>query len=436
MLNFIKKHTWVLILVLVLILVPQSLNIQSELNMRTLITGVAVDKDGEEFEVTAQIVKPKVGGSSPSGNAELDFVSAKAKTISEALNKIAYLLGKTAGLSHINFILVGKDLASSDEMQGTLDYFLRNTKIISSALVIIAPNKAKDELNKTSGLETTNAVGLQKLYAYKETSMNGVAKKLQDFVNDAYTKSKSSIVSGFSIQKEGEETTGATTGGASTEGDSIGGVSADSQSEGEGSGGGSSGGSDSSSGSGNKARISYDNPLYLFSNNQLKTVLTDADELLGIYLLNGTASDGVVSVEDVNSEFFENAKLGLSLRNKKVKYKAYIDNAGIKNLEITLSVGKTEITEIDSKNISQNLFESDRTYLSDSVKNAITKKFTEAISKAINKAHESGVDVLNIADRLYRRYGKEFGDWLDGNQNFEWLKSVKITLNVQIKNIK
>lgn len=435
MLNFIKKHTWVLILVLVLILVPQSLNIQSELNMRTLITGVAVDKDGEQFEVTAQIVKPKVGGSSPSGNAELDFVSVKAKTISEALNKIAYLLGKTAGLSHINFILVGKDLASSDEMQITLDYFLRNTKIISSALVIIAPNKAKDELNKTSGLETTNAVGLQELYAYKEDSMNGVAKKLQEFVNDAYTKSKSSIVSGFSIQKEGEGTTGATTGGAST-GDDSSGVSADPQNGGEGSGGGSSGGSNSGSGSGNKARISYDNPIYLFSNNQLKTVLTDVDELLGIYLLNCTASDGVVSVENVNSEFFENAKLGLSLRNKKVKYKAFIDDAGIKNLKITLSVGKTEITEIDSKNISQSLFESDRTYLSDSVKNAISKKFTEAISKAVNKAHESGVDILNIADRLYRRYGKEFVDWLDSNQDFEWLKSVKITLNVQIKNIK
>ena len=43
MMTFIKKYLWVVIIIISLILVPQSLNIQSELNMRIIVTAIGVD---------------------------------------------------------------------------------------------------------------------------------------------------------------------------------------------------------------------------------------------------------------------------------------------------------------------------------------------------------------------------------------------------------
>ena len=54
--NFIKKHPWILILFLGLFLIPQSLSIQSQLNERLILTGMAVDKGEDGYEVVAQLI--------------------------------------------------------------------------------------------------------------------------------------------------------------------------------------------------------------------------------------------------------------------------------------------------------------------------------------------------------------------------------------------
>ena len=61
MINFIKKHISIFVLILALFLTPQSLNIQSELKMRIIITAIGVDYNEEKYEVTAQVVSPQNG---------------------------------------------------------------------------------------------------------------------------------------------------------------------------------------------------------------------------------------------------------------------------------------------------------------------------------------------------------------------------------------
>ena len=84
MMTFMKKYLWVVIIIISLILVPQSLNIQSELNMRIIVTAIGVDFSDDQYEVTAQVVRPSDGGTAEGGSAGLDFISAKADTVAEA----------------------------------------------------------------------------------------------------------------------------------------------------------------------------------------------------------------------------------------------------------------------------------------------------------------------------------------------------------------
>jgi hypothetical protein len=171
MINFFKKHLWVFVLILALVLLPQAINIQSELNMRIIITGMGVDlTDDGGYEVFAQVVRPTAGSTGAGSNASIDIVSAKGKNLSDGIYKVSYLLGKTAGLGHINCIVLGKKLAESENVLSSLDYFIRDGRVPNSALVLIAEESAKETLNKTKNLELSTAVGLQKLFLYKQES--------------------------------------------------------------------------------------------------------------------------------------------------------------------------------------------------------------------------------------------------------------------------
>ena len=63
--NKIKKHIVLIILLVIVLVFPTSLSYQARLNMRVIVTGLAIDKDGEDYTLTAQIVKTSPGNESP-----------------------------------------------------------------------------------------------------------------------------------------------------------------------------------------------------------------------------------------------------------------------------------------------------------------------------------------------------------------------------------
>ena len=151
--TFIKKYLWVVIIIISLILVPQSLNIQSELNMRIIVTAIGVDFSDDQYEVTAQVVRPSDGSTAEGGSAGLDFISAKADTVAEAMYKVSFLLGKTAGLGHVNTICFGKSVVDGNLAIPTIDYFLRDARIPTSCLLVVCDGESSEELKKTKALE-------------------------------------------------------------------------------------------------------------------------------------------------------------------------------------------------------------------------------------------------------------------------------------------
>ena len=121
--NFLKKHVGLIVLLVLILAFPASMSTQARLNMRVIITGLAIDKTDEGYEVTAQIVKPSPSSESSGTGASIDFISDKGETIVSALSKLSYKSGKVAGFSHTNFILLGKELINENVAQ-IMDYFL------------------------------------------------------------------------------------------------------------------------------------------------------------------------------------------------------------------------------------------------------------------------------------------------------------------------
>ena len=242
--KFIKKHTWLLIMIGLLIFIPQSFNYQAKLNMRVIVTGLAIDKIDDEYEVTAQVVMPAPGSESGGSGARLDFISEKGSCVAEGVQRIAYKIGKIAALSHMSFVMVGEEMLK-ENLATTLDFFARDSHVDPAVTLLICDGKAKDTMKQTKNLELSVGLSLQKVFIYKQASLNGLVMPLEEFINNAFSLSKSSMVSGIEIKKEGEQEN---SGGGETSGENK-------QSN-----------TESSSKEEKNARIKYYNDIYYFKN--------------------------------------------------------------------------------------------------------------------------------------------------------------------------
>ena len=137
----LKKHIGLILILVIIIAFPSSLSNQIKINMRVIVTGIAVDKEDDNFVVTAQIMKPSPGVKSSSESATIDYITDKGETLAGAISKLSFKAGKTSAFSHTNFVIIGKDMLKED-VTISLDYFIRDKIIKNSALILFAEEKA------------------------------------------------------------------------------------------------------------------------------------------------------------------------------------------------------------------------------------------------------------------------------------------------------
>lgn len=428
--NGLKRCIKYLVFILAFILIPQSLNVQSELNMRVVVSAIAIDYEEGEYSVTAQVVKPS--STTEGGSAEIDFLSAKGKTIVSAVEEVSFVLGRTTGFSHIGAIVLGQGVLKEEKTMEALDYFVREKGILNSALLLVAEDKAKDELEKTKKLQLSSAVGIQKTFLYKELNSNAVMMQLQTFFNDYFAKSKCSVISGFKIESKDEQAQSSSGGGESGGGSSGG----SGESSGGGMTGGSSGGGSSSGGSSGEekdGRIKFLNNIYVFRDGKLKTELKEEDELRGINYINKNSKEGIVTVENITNENMKNANVSLYFRDKKVKLRVKFNENSDPSAKITITTNRNEIYAIETEETNPKLYETEETYLTEDIKKAVEEKIKENILKAYSKCQEAGADILQLGNRLYKQNPKKWRDLLNEYGEEDYIKHIKLDVEVVIK---
>ena len=422
MIMFFKRHLWIAILILALLLIPQSVNIQSELNMRVLMTTIGVDKnDDGKYNVSVAMVKPSRGSTGPSANARMEVVVGDGKTVADAVAKVSFLIGKTAGFSHVNTIILGNKLVTEDDAVEVLDYFIRDNRIPTSSMVMVAKDKAEDTLKDLNKLELSTAVDLQKLLLYKESSLNGIMMNILNFVDDYYQPSKCSLLSEIKMVDEKEQSgSGGESGG----------------SEGAGSGQGSESGSSGESGSGDSGtpKIEYNNVIYLFNKGRLAGKLEDEKTLIGVNLANPKSDNGMIVVENVNDKVYDNADVSLYIRDKKVRYKTkFVD--GVPQITMYITTKKNEVFEIKNKDGEElkNLY-TQKTYLTKTLVNMAEQYIADCVMQAFNEAKDMNVDVLDLGTRLYRKDHKKWKEFSEGLSQTEYLNKIQFNIVVKLKN--
>ncbi|MEG1581757.1 MAG: Ger(x)C family spore germination C-terminal domain-containing protein [Clostridia bacterium] len=408
--EFLKKHTWLVVVIAIILVMPQALTTHAILNQKIILSGIAVDKESDIYEVTAQVILPK-GGSQISGTGiNIDFISEQGKTVGEAIQKIGYKMGKTVSLSHINFIILGEGVMK-DNIATDIDYFYRSASINVSAMILGCTGKGGDMIKKTQGLETDIAVGLQKAFIYKQHDMNGIMTTMQEVYNSLYNPSQTIMIS--MIEFEMAKSSG---GDAGTN-----------------SGGGASGTSRTDSENQQTTRIKYYNDIAILKAGKVVSMLTQEDEILGVILQSTKSKEGAIGFNNVEIENADIGKLTLMIKNKRTKYKTYFEN-GTPIFEINIIIDKCLVSEIQIGTNNKEIYESTSNYLNENLTKVATTAVTSYIYQAFKQGKENDADILGIADKFSRLKAKEWQSYQSklSNKN-NYLNEVNIVVNLKIR---
>lgn len=459
--RFFRRHTWLIVLLAFLCLFPQALTSQARLNNRVLITGLAIDKTDKGYLVTAQTVFPSAGSESGGEGAELNFISEEGVSITESIKKLSYNIGKIAGLSHMNFLLISDSIFEDKNVATTLDYFLRDPYLPNSIMLLYCKGNAQEQLQKTKNLELSVGLGLQKIYSYKESSLNSKMVTLQDFISDSLDPSKVSIVpqlniteaqSGENASSSSSESSGeGSTSGATGSTPSGGGNSAagSSSSSGSGGGSGSSGSGDSGGGSGGqssggnsaasaavKGRIQFFTPFAYFKNGKFMGEITDQKEIISFLLPTNITQAFDLVIENVNDgNVYHDAKVGLRIYKKSSKINVDFSGARPK-AKFKIGFDKVQFMEVINDGVAyEGAYQNLKVYENDTLKEAAKKQLAENFKKVVSAGKKANVDIFKIADFCYRFKNKEWKEFLKNISNIDnYLDEIDFEFDLEIRN--
>ncbi|MBQ8425111.1 MAG: hypothetical protein IJX17_03705 [Clostridia bacterium] len=437
--RFFKKNIWIIIIMVLVVVFPTGLSNQAKLNMRTIVTGLAIDKTDDGYEVTAQVVKTVSGTESSGIGAEIEFISDNAKTVSKGLAKLLYKAGKFSAFSHTNFIILGKDTLNEDVTK-CLDIFLRDKVIKNSAMILFSKEKASDEIKKTKNLELSVGLGLQKVYSFKQEESEGLMMTVLDFLiaNDTY--GKIAVASVFELQenKIGDASKG---GSSSSSGESSSSSSSNSsqgnnESSSSGSSGSSSGGeesgisSDSGQGSDKNSKVNFNAnaSLYCFHDGKFLFDISNEDEIMGYMITREDTKTSYYELENIECDSLVGVKMTISIKDKEIYKKLRFENE-IPCLDIKININNAEVNEVISKYSYSNFTEKEY----DAIKESLKKQITDNISKIFEKSKMYKADIFNAYEKAYKFNYKKLKKYYNNEQEFA--EKLRLNVSIDIKNM-
>ncbi len=413
--KFLKKHVWLFALIVLFILFPQSLSNQAKLNMKTLIPGLAIDKVESGYEITAQVITPSRGSESGGSAIRATFVSETGATIADAIERLGYSMGKSAGLGHVNFLIVGESMLENN-LVGELDYFLRDKKTSNSILLLTCDGSAKDQIKKTEKLEASTGIGLQKVFLYKQQSTNGYMIPIMEVANSVYSKSKACVINGFEIEENKEQESSSSQGSSSSSGGS----------------GSSSSSSKQSSSTSDKpdGRIKYLNKLTCFVDGEKVGELKNEDEILGFLIINRHSSEasldlGEIEFDDQTAENF-NIKYYRKSQNTKVEF-----NNGTPKFKIDIKLADVKLRSLNTKTSpSIEFYKEANKEFENKIKTKIKDVISRNIMIAFEKSKQLNCDIFQLSDMTYQNCYYDYKRYIENNPNY--LQNFEIEINIDI----
>lgn len=279
--KFLKNKVVLFLLLVLAVLYFSSDFALIDIEKTAIIVAIAIDKENDDFSVTAQIAVPQSTDNASSNDDAV--MTAEGSTVLEAINNIGKDTGWHPKLSFCSMIFISRELAQ-DDVEHVVDFFMSSEKVQNSAVIAMADDKASDLLLADTPLDSISSFALQKIVLKNEWMVSTVGvTNIKKFAYMNYSKAKTAYMPVIRIIK------GKSKGGGNSSGLSP--TAAQSGSGGE-------------EGGKQKEEVIFSaSEIALFKNGKFVGQLTDR-ETLCYYLLEGPVFEAYTSVDVGEDGYF------------------------------------------------------------------------------------------------------------------------------------
>ncbi len=132
----------------------------NEIEEYSIVAGIAIDYEDEQYEVTYEIYKENNGETTSLTSM---LVSSKGNSISEAMNNIASSMYQVPYLNHCLLLIFNENLLNN-KLKETLNYLMHDVQIRSSCYIAVAEEKAKTILECSEEIKQVVSYNLVKKF--------------------------------------------------------------------------------------------------------------------------------------------------------------------------------------------------------------------------------------------------------------------------------
>jgi len=345
-----------------------------DIQKTAVILAVGLDKEDENYTVTAQIAVPKGSDRTTGGTSSVE-ITGEGRTVADGFGQIYAKTGWVPKLVFCNLIVVGEETAKKDVFC-CLDYFLRNEYMSDNCLLAVCEGKASELLSSTSAIDDTSSLAVEKLFSDASEKSGKVMKNsLKDFSIAYYGPSHSSYmpyVRAIEQSASSGESTGGNTGGNG--------------------GGGSSGGQQT------QEKVFSAQETALFRGGVMVALL-NAQETFAFSLLESKIVAGTFTVQK------EGKSTSMTVIEDKGSVELNMEGAPKATLSVNVRLrlynrcSASPVEDISASTPTVYDLENANAYLND------------CLALLVQKCVESDCDVLLLKRSLYRSSLKKYREW-------------------------
>lgn len=353
-----------------------------ELNQIAIITGIGIDKKGDNYEVSMLIANAgKSETSSKEGESKPTVYSGKGSSLIEATKEVDRKTPKQLYFGHINVVLISEDIAKEGFLN-VADWLLRNPESRKKFYLLMTKDKtAKEVLEIVSPLEAFPSQNIGTLMeSNEETQAIASSITYSDFINNILTEGLEPVLPSITVA------------GSSKEGES-------------------------------KANLDKTSPssylkletLAIFKGDKFQDY-TNADDSKLINILKNTVKQSVFTIN------YDKTKVNFNMKN--IKSKITIQNNQKFNIKVKGDATLAEInsnTNLNDEKIINNI--------ESKLNNQITKDINNLIKKLQTKYKS---DILGFGNMIYKNYPDTWQK-IKNNWNDTYFPKAQINIQTDIQ---
>lgn len=353
-----------------------------DIQKTAIVLAVGIDRDGEDFALTAQIAVPKGSDRTTGGTSSVE-IEGRGATVPDCIADIYAKTGWVPKLVFCNLVLLGESAVQADVFS-CLDFFLRNEYIPNSCQLAACEGSAGEMLSSQSAIDDTSALALSKLFSDAAKKSGYVmTTTLREFAVGYYG------VSGSGYMPY---------------------VRAQTQEGGSGGGTGSSGGSEESGAQEQKVYSAEETAI--FSGGRLAAVLP-REQTFAFSLLEGNVYTGSFQADGQTYVVLKNSgSVGLEL-----------SDVPMATLSLELRVQLYGTREASPpEEIAKSMLTPEQEARAEEV-------LTGYLSDLWDSCVQTGCDLFELRTKLYRTSLAEYGKWKDS------ILSAAVKIETSVKSV-